>query len=95
MREPQDWDIIPNKYGSACYILVDYGSGPNWTLGRAYPADNNIVYADEGGWCTQYVKSWMPVNRLNSLIAQGNPSSLFPQEEIDWMNDPPRGKEII
>lgn len=65
MRNPQDWPTQPSKYGTVCVIWLDYGTGLQKTAGRAYPTDLGVVYADKGGWCTQYVKGWAPFSERN------------------------------
>lgn len=49
-------------WGVACWIELDYGAGLCIDAGRAYKtADGYLVFATvEGGWCTPYVKSWLP-----------------------------------
>ncbi|MBP8269179.1 MAG: hypothetical protein KAX34_06490 [Aeromonas sp.] len=48
-------------WGVACWLDLDYGGGRCVDAGRAYKTpDGHIVFADKGGWCTPYVRRWMP-----------------------------------
>lgn len=55
------------KIGIPVRLRVDFGAGESECDGRAYgPFDGGgeLVFADEGGWCTQYVKAWKPIPEI-------------------------------
>lgn len=45
-------------------MILDFGTGEHESVGRMYiTKDGMRVFADQGGWCTQYVKHWEPIWR--------------------------------
>lgn len=64
-NEPHQVDLVPKPTSPSerhkVRVLVDYGSGSIEVPGRMYRVDDAkpmLVFADEGGWCTQYVTGW-------------------------------------